>query len=332
MTESDTSFSFEPATRVLSRTLIAAGFSITSGRRQPRQIEVECERTDVLGATVRYLISLTDADQPPADEVEHIHEAARQDGRVLVMIARFGGDSWLGWNDFLDALGGAVPTWRALGADYRGILSATSKNQLPEGVSAEAWRLFEHAVADGFEFVLGRRVRRMGGVKPGQRVSDMITQTPDERVLVIDAKASGEPYGVTMADLRPLIEYVQVQKRRQQGHAQVGAAVLVANAFQQDEDRLKDRSNEFLSETGVPLACLQVAVLLEMVEHLSNRPQLRNSIRWARLFCKCGLVLAREFQEEAASAEEQRMPRSAFDGAMRRGPARECRTDSIEGS
>ena len=149
----------------------------------------------------------------------------------------------------------------------------------------------------------------------------MVTQTPDERILVIDAKASSEPFSVTMAGLRPLMEYVQVQQRRQQGHAQVGAAVLVANAFQQDEERIRYTSNEFLSETRVPLSCLQVEVLLHMVEHLSRRPQLRNGIRWGRLFCQCGLVSVKEFQEEAAAAEEQRMPRAASDGPIGRIPA-----------
>ncbi len=321
MTEDEKSFDFQPATNVLTRTLIAAGFSITSGRRQPGQVEIECERIDALGATVRYLISLTDADRPPRDEVEHIQEAARQDGRVLVMIARYGGDSWLGWNDFLEALGGAVPTWRALGADYYRVVTITSRNIVPEGLCGEAWRLFEQAVADGLEFLFGRRVRRMGGARPGRRVSDMVTQTPDERILVIDAKASSEPFSVTMAGLRPLMEYVQVQQRRQLGHAQVGAAVLVANAFQQDEERIQNTSNEFLSETRVPLSCLQVEVLLHMVEHLSRCAQLRNGIRWGRLFCQCGPVMAKQFQEEAAAAEEQRMPRAASDGPIGRIPA-----------
>jgi hypothetical protein len=147
----------------------------------------------------------------------------------------------------------------------------------------------------------------------------MVAQTPDERILVIDAKASNDPYSVTMAGLRPLIEYAQVQQWRQQGHAQVGAAVLVANAFQQDEDQIKTTSNEFLSEMKVPLSCLQVEVFLQMVDYLSCHPQVRNGIRWARLFCQCGPVKAKDFEEEATYAEEQRMPRAASDGPIGRG-------------
>ena len=156
------------------------------------------------------------------------------------------------------------------------------------------------------------------GAGQGQRVSGMVTQTPDERVFVIDAKTSSDPSIVTMAGPRPLIEYVQVQRRCQQGHAQVGAAVLVASAFNQDDDRIKDNSNQFLVETGVPLACLRVPTLLDMVKYLSCHPQLRNAVRWARLFCKCGVVLAGEFRTEAASAEENRLPRSTPDGSMGR--------------
>jgi hypothetical protein len=43
-----------------------------------------------------------------------------------------------------------------------------------------------------FEFVFGRRVRRMGGRRRGQAVSDLIAQTVSG-LLVIDAKASGAP-------------------------------------------------------------------------------------------------------------------------------------------
>jgi hypothetical protein len=310
----DQLFEFEPATRVLTRTLVAAGFEITGANRQPRQIEVECERADALGSTVRYLISLSADETPPMDDVEHIREAARENGRVVVLIARSAGEGWISWSGFLEALGGAVPTWRALGPTYEELLQTTSFNRLPAEVeTGEAWLLFELAIADGMEFLLGRRVRRMGGAKRGQRVSDMMTQTPDERVLVIDAKASGSAHSVTMAGLRPLIEYVKNQKRRQQGNNTVGAAVLVAREFEQEPDRITETAAEFLAETGVPLACLQVEVLAGMIRLLAQEPHLRNAIRWARVFCQPRIVPVEALTKEIEAARSERVPRTAVD-------------------
>jgi hypothetical protein len=83
---------------------------------------------------------------------------AGREGRSLVMVGATATQLQLGWADFLDALGGGVPSCRALAPEYESNLLTTGSNKLPDGVTGEAWRLFEDLVADGFELVFGRVV------------------------------------------------------------------------------------------------------------------------------------------------------------------------------
>lgn len=305
-------------TDVLVRTLITAGFTVTNARRQPMHLEIECERKDSFGMTVPYLITLTDADAPSDAHLASASEIARTDGKVFVPIARYRGDKWLSIDDAMETMGGAVPTWRALGSEYAQWLVTTGKNKLPTGESGEPWQLFELAVADGLEFLFGHRVRRMGGARRGQRVSDLIAQTSDETLLVVDAKASKNQFSVTMAELRPLVEYVKTQKARQQGQVGVTAAVLVAVAFEQTEEALVEVSSQFSAETGVTLSCLLVDTLTQMVEKISSRPVLRNAIIWRRIFSRPGIVKLNSFLSELNAAADQRMPRTSLDAPARR--------------
>ena len=195
--------------------------------------------------------------------------------------------------------------WRALAPEYENNLLTTGSNRLPAGVTGEAWRLFEDLVADGFELVFGRKVRRMGARKRGQRVSDMITQIPDGAVLVVDAKATAGTFSASISELRALIEYTRMQRLRQRGHNEVFAAVLVAPAFEQDAGGLNGISKQFLAETGVPIAFLPATLLGRMVTLLSQRPDLRTAVHWRSLFSG-GLIDVRDFQSELRRADTER--------------------------
>ena len=131
----------------------------------------------------------------------------------------------LGWTEFLEVMGGAVPSWKALTDEYLEHLQKASKNEIPSGLTGEAWWIFESLVADGLEFCFGRRVNRLGGQRRGQRVSDMVAPLPDFSVVVVDAKASGPGFDANAGSLRALAEYVNKQKQRQQGGGDVVAAL-----------------------------------------------------------------------------------------------------------
>lgn len=169
----------------------------------------------------------------------------------------------------------------------------------------EAWRLFESLVADGLEFCFGRRVRRLGATKRGQKVSDMIALTPEGGVLVLDAKATSTSFNAAISELRALAEYTQNQRIRQKGFADVFAAVVVSKGFDQDAAALGQVSREFISQAGVPVAFLEVATMVHLVKCFREQPNLRSGLKW-RLLLAGGLTTKAMFDSEVRALKGER--------------------------
>jgi hypothetical protein len=269
------------------RTLLAAGYNVIGADLGPQHIEIRCERVDVLGTPIPYLFVISSGESFSPEEITDFTEAARTDGRVLVLVARAPyatGHAWISWSSFVEALGGAVPVWRALTNEFDELINHAAWNQRPPNHVGEVWLLFEDLVRDGLEFVFGRRVVRLGGRSRGRTVSDMQAQTPGGHILVVDAKATGEGFDAGWAELRPLVEYVHRQVTRQVGHLPVRGAMVVSSDFQQSEQRLMQISARFLGETGVPLTFLGLDGFLAMINTFRVRSDLRNGVRWEQLF------------------------------------------------
>lgn len=289
---------------VATRTLRAAGFDITQVTRHASHIEYHCDREDAFGATVRYVIAISSSDAPSPD-TRFTAEEATTNGRTLVLVARAAGPSWLSWDEFLAVLGGAVPTWRALDASYADALRTASRNELPPNTTGEAWRAFEAAVGDGLEFMFGRRVRRMGGVQRFKPLPDMLALTPDDLLLLVDAKAAANGiYQLERPKLRALAEYVDRQRTRQAGGVPLGTAVIVAGRFA-PTDALDEICNDFLADKQVPLALLEVGTILEVVARLRTDPMIRPRLRWRRLLSRVGLAPIQRFIEEVGAARSE---------------------------
>jgi hypothetical protein len=303
----DTKPGFAPSELVgiATRTLLAAGYSISGVHRPPDHIEFQCERTARLGATIRFLIAITNEPSFNTVQVESIEHTAVNQNRIAVFVSGDATTGHLSWSDFLDILGGAVPPWRVLTATFEQNLLTASTNKLPEGFSGEPWRLFEDLVADGLEFCLGRRVNRLGAHKRGKKVSDMIAPLPDFSVLVIDAKAANDGFDASWSFLRPLAEYVAKQKERQKGGGEVIAALVVSSKFKQSVDGLDGFAKEFIGETRVPLCFATAETLAHAVSRLRAQPDIRNAIRWKMLF-KGGMIQYHEIDREIEEAISER--------------------------
>jgi hypothetical protein len=217
----------------------------------------------------------------------------------------------LSWREFLDVLGGAVPSWRALTEEYESHLDVASKNKLPDGLTGEPWRLFEDLVADGLEFCFCRRVNRLGARKRGKKVSDMVAPLPDFNVVVIDAKASKDGFDASWESLRALVEYVNKQKERQKGGGELVAALVVSSKFQQGDSALEGVSKEFLGETRTPLCFMTADVVAYMVRRLRQQPHLRNALRW-KMFFKGGSMTIKDFDNEIKEAQTERCEMREF--------------------
>jgi hypothetical protein len=293
-----------PNLQTAIRTLLLSGFKIENNERQPTHTEIYCS-APLLGSAVPLMIVLTDEDELPPGIWPQLRLAAQRSNRTLVAIANSSSEDQLGWNDFLESFGGAVPSWRALDDSYLSQLEVAGGNAKPDGFEGEAWRLFESLVADGLEFCFGRSVRRLGAAKRGQKVSDMIALIPGGRVLVLDAKATSTAFNAAISEIRALAEYTDTQRTRQTGFAEVFAAVVVSRAFDQDESSLMQVSREFTSQVGVPVAFLEVDTLAHFVKCLKHQPNLRTGLKWRLLFAG-GLLNKTMFDKEVQALKGER--------------------------
>jgi hypothetical protein len=101
-----------PTLAIAVRTLFAAGFQITNFQRQAFHAEFSCDKRDVFGATIQYLILIVDGTLPPTTLLKARAAYARQNGRTFVVVSSSGDDQIVAWREFVDALGGPVPNWR----------------------------------------------------------------------------------------------------------------------------------------------------------------------------------------------------------------------------
>jgi len=291
---------------IASRTIRAAGYEVFEFQRTFNRAEFRCAISTRLGATVRFLFVFTSEIEFQPEELIDFRHVADTQGLALIVISIAGAEDQVSWPDFLRAMGGAVPSWRALQPNYRDALLTASRNKLPTGESGEAWALFEDLIADGLEFALGRKVRSFGGRRRGQKVSDMIAQLPEFDLLVVDGKATEKEFDAGWPQLRAIAEYVEKQKVRQNGLNRILAAVIFSSAFQQDIQGLRSASDEFLATVGVPLCFMTASTLAFMVESFRDNPHLRNAIRWKAVFVG-GLIEDARLSRLIEEAKQERV-------------------------
>ncbi len=272
--------------RVANRTLRAAGYVITDLTRTDQYVAFTCERASLLRARLRFVIAVSYSSDFSAGAEARLADLARESGGVLVRVAAkpSADKDTVPWTEFLDVLGGAIPSWRALSAEFRDALLATSRGGLPPGQSGEAWRLFEDLVADGLEFVLGRRVRRMGARRRGEDLPDMLACTPDDLILVVDAKSTASADGYDGRDLRALRDYCEKQKAVQRGADVVHGAIVVAPMYRQDGGGLLQANREFYAETQLAVSYLSATTLADTVDLVRGDVELRAAVAWKRVF------------------------------------------------
>lgn len=292
---------------VVVRALLLAGYTIERSQTGPRFVTINCCRAGLLGAKTHVMLVLVEDVVLAADEIEDLQRVAQREHRELVLVSDAQDDGVLRWQDLYNALGGEVPSWRAIAPSFREDLLSTSENRLPDGQDGEAWFQFESMVLDGLEYCLGRRAHHFGGVQRGRPVSDIVAQLPDNGLLVLDAKATGGSFNATVSNLRALGEYSQRQVERQRGHNTVVGAVVVSSEFSQDDDSLTQVSLDFYAQYGVPLSFLTAAELAEMVELIASDPSVRPSVNWRRVF-RGGPTFATRLESEISAALSERIP------------------------
>lgn len=134
----------QPKTQTAIRTLTVAGYTIERTHWQPRPIEILCKRTDMLRASIPYLIAVTDADKCSEAEMNGILRSASNQGRIPVIVTPGRSEKTISGEDFTEVHGGAVPSWQALSSEYDQALGTAARNKLPTDVThGKAGLIFE---------------------------------------------------------------------------------------------------------------------------------------------------------------------------------------------
>jgi len=291
------------------RTIVVGGFLVERVVQQPLHIEVDAHRFDVFGRRIPYMFVVSNKALSPG-ALEGLARIAGNAKRVLICTSKTRSSTEIGWKDFCDSLGGAVPSWRALSSDFRNILTTTAANKRLPGLKGEAWLIFEESICDGLEYLLGLRVGRYGGRARGKKVSDLIATLPEQKLLIVDAKATRGSFDASGGGLRALAEYVGVQKARQTGGMPLVGALIVSRAFKQSEIALAKIASQFQADTQVPVTFCTARVLADIVGRLSKDPGSRIAVRWTRVFCGGGLITWRVALKEIEAAITQRVGRT----------------------
>lgn len=280
------------------RTLLANGYQISNSHRQPNHIEISCQYRDIFGVLIPYLFIICQSGMPSQQDISAIREMALSNNQNVIVVCDGSSDDCISREEFFTVLGGLIPSWRALGSDYANALIESSHNRLPAGFEGEAWLAFEETVADGLEFLFGRRAIRLGGNKRGKKVSDIFIYLPDGHALIVDTKATSNKFDATWSNLRALSEYTKDHLIRQKGYFPVAASLLVAPQFKQNGPRLSDVANDFLSDTSIPLIFMTSNDLLNMTTSFGQHVILRNKINWKKVFQRNGLYNKKYLFEE----------------------------------
>ena len=81
-------------------------------------------------------------------------------------------------------------------------------------------------------------------------------------------------------------------------------ALIVAGSFE-PAGSLETICNEFMAQSQVPLALLEVETLLNLISTLRDAPTLRTKIRWRHIFVRTGLIPSKAVDDELTAARNE---------------------------
>ncbi|MCW5941793.1 MAG: hypothetical protein KIS66_06160 [Fimbriimonadaceae bacterium] len=274
------------------RALVGSGFTVLEGRTRSNYFECYCERFDLFGVRVRYLVILTDQCLNGADAAS-IASRAKQDAIAPVIVSDvvqaeiFDGSPLLTVDQFTDRLGGPILSMLPFQPPFADRLGQLGVNVLPAGLVGEPDTLFEEYVHAGLQFLIGGRVIKYGQERLFEAVPDGVAINQGAPLLLYDAKAYKEGYEVTADAIRQFSDYVRSFHRKYEASlGRLTAFVVVSGKFADSELSLQDRSHNFLADSGISLSFLTAATLGEIVNILSGQPLFRRSINWAKILTR----------------------------------------------
>lgn len=282
-----TSDGLAPDLAIAVRTLVSGGFLLESAERNPGYALLHMSRPDEFGATHRYAFAVAEDRFGPTQIAAATISAKHRDARlVLIGNTEDGGEApVIDWDRFVTLFGGPVYSTSPYEPEFAEQLVVLGHNGLPAGLTGQPDDLFEAYARVALEFIFGGRVVRYGQDRRFEARPDGIIMPRQEFSALYDAKAYAAGYPVTAETIRQFKSYVQDFARRYGAYLQrLNAFVVVSGTFVQGAQALEARNRELFAECGVPLVFLKAADLAEIVTIFAERPAIRGSIDWRRIF------------------------------------------------
>lgn len=286
------------------RTLVASGFVLQSTSRNPGYALLIAQRSDEFGAVHTSAFAVAE-NRPLTDtEVAACQQSARYNNAQLVVVGSAACDvPSIPWDRFVTLFGGAIHSTSALDPDFGAQLVELGHNRLPVGLNGRPDDLFEQYVWSGLEFILAGRVVRYGQNRRFEARPDGVALPHNDFCAIYDAKAYSNGYDVTADGVRQFKSYVADFRARYSAYfPRLNAFIVISGGFVQGEQALRERYEEFVATEGMPLTFMTAQVFREIITATAERPSVRRSINWAKVFAS-PLVNAEVVRDEITAVE-----------------------------
>ena len=287
-------------------TLFANGYLIEGARQVGKVCLLRCSRTDHFDNRLAYLIGICQSgySQATAEEVRKLAADEKAIPVLVGEVAQSAPSAVFSMDAFLARFGGPVESLLPLEPTFAEQLRTLGNNELPNELPGPADKRFEEHVRAGLQFMFGTRVLGYGKGRSGQSVPDGLALRTGSYVLY-DAKASAAGYKLQKEEMRKFADYVDDFHARYKKLLGPAFAFLVVSAtFQDDPQRLEDRSNELFAMTKTTkLCCLDAEGMVAGIEVVRADPRLREGIDWNGLLARA--ILTRRAFEDAAKAAKK---------------------------
>lgn len=281
------------------RTLLASNFHQISCNQEPAYMRCAFWRLDEFGRKCVYAFAFSGDKAMSADAIRAARLWASNLKAGLILVSDTAspspeteGIALLTSVEFFAKLGGQLPSYLVLKPEFKDIVTASGKNEVPTGLSGVADTIFEEYVHAGLQFLLPARVIKYGQDRLFEPLPDGIVLGENGFNLIYDAKAAKDGYAVSSTTIRQCKDYVEQFGRRYGGSVgRISAFLVVSGSFQASKKVMQSRSDELRAECGVGLCFLTAQDLADIVALFISCPLFRSVIHWKHLVSKSQLTI-----------------------------------------
>jgi hypothetical protein len=271
----------------LISTLLLNGYYLDGVRRlSPTCSLLDVHKFDQLGAQLRYTILECRSDLSE-NLLKILRKASRENGSSELLLTQDPVSTQLNsftFQDFYTRHGGVADYGILLAPELPLIMGLLGHNTLPDGFDGSPDDLLEVYTTACFRYLFNKPARRFGQDRRFEKLPDGIVFVDGQKVAQFDAKAYGKGFSIEADDLRRFASYVD------DFSARYGAVfgkpfvfLVVSGGFNQSDQSIQDRSNEFYGMCESHLCCVTASELARFVQIAMKNAEYRSLINWKKL-------------------------------------------------